>query len=85
MLKMTLEQAREKAEEAIGFKIPDGTADYILGYTLRKFQRITEREEKPEGYLAILYQNEIEDFCTRRFISSITEMARKENAYVFGM
>lgn len=84
MLNMTLEQARKNAEDAIGVPIPDGTADYILGYTLRKYQRITEKENKPEGYLALLYQNEIKDFCMRRAISFISEECnRKESAYVF--
>lgn len=85
MLNMTLEQARKNVEDAIGFAIPDSTADYILGYTLRKFQRITEKEDKPEGYLAVLYQNELEDHITRRAISSISDIVRRENDYVFCM
>ena len=85
MLNMTLEQARTKAEETIGFKIPDSTADYILDYTKRKFERITEQDEKPEGYLAVLYLNEIEDHYTRLALSSISEMARREEAYVLCM
>lgn len=85
MLNISLEQARKNVEELIGFEIPASTADYILGYTLRKFQRITEKEEKPEGYLAILYQNELEDHFTRRAISTISELARKEYAYVSNM
>lgn len=82
MLNISLEQARRNAEGTLGFEIPTSTADYILGYTLRKFLRITEKEEKPEGYLAILYQNEIVDHFTRRTISAISEMVRREEAYV---
>ena len=85
MLKVSLEQARKNAEDVIGFKIPDSTADYILGYTLRKFNRITENEDKPEGYLEILYQNEIVDHCTRKAITVISDALRKENDYVFCM
>ena len=32
-----IEEARKKAEERMGFEIPSVTADYILGYTIRKF------------------------------------------------
>ena len=83
MLNTKLEQARKNAEEAIGFTLPDSVADYILAYTIRKFYLITKKEDKPEGYLAILYQNEIKDYCMRKAISFLSENCnRKENAYV---
>ena len=82
MLNLSLEQARKNAEEAIGFVIPDSTADYILEYAKRKLNIITQNEEKPEGYLAILYQNEIEDYYMRKAITFISECSRKENCYV---
>lgn len=77
-----IEEARQKAEESMGFEIPTTTADYILGYTIRKFLRITAKEEKPEGYFGILYQNEIEDYFRRIAISAMSERAREERAYV---
>ena len=60
-----IEVGRKKAEETIGAPIPSAIADYILGYTMRKFFNIISKEEKPEGYFGILYQNEIEDFYIR--------------------
>lgn len=80
-----IEVARKKAEENMGFEIPTATADYILGYTIRKFLNIISKEEKPEGYLGILYQNEIEDYFTRIAISSMSARTGKENDYVLCM
>lgn len=77
-----IEVARKKAEEVLGFEIPTSTADYILGYTIRKFLNIISREEKEDGYFGILYQNEIEDFFRRMAISSMSERTRKEKTYV---
>ena len=77
-----IEVARKKAEERMGFEIPSVTADYILGYTIRKFLNIISKEEKPEGYFGLLYQNEIEDYFTRNAISFLSDMSREERAYV---
>ena len=77
-----IEVAIRKAEENMGFEIPTVTADFILGYTIRKFLNIISKEDKPEGYFGILYQNEIEDYFTRKAISTLSVNSRKENAYV---
>ena len=65
-----IEIARKNAEETIGVPVPDETAEYILGYTMRKFANIICREEKPDGYFGILYQNEIEDFYRRALLTT---------------
>ena len=65
-----IKEAMQNAEITLGFEIPSATADYILGYTVRKFLGIISREEKPDGYFAVLLQNEIEDYFSRKMISS---------------
>lgn len=80
-----IEQGLRKAEQSLGFEIPSTVADHILGYTIRKFLRIIEREEKPEGYLAVLYENEIRDHYVRNSISMSSIMERKEKAYVLSV
>ena len=76
-----IEVARKNAEQRLGFEIPTATADYILGYTVRKFLNIISKEEKPDGYFEVLYQNEIEDYFVRQAISAMSAI-RKEEAYV---
>lgn len=80
-----IEIARKKAEENMGFEIPNDTADYVLRYTIRKFLNIISKEDKPEGYFGILYQNEIEDYCAREAISFKSARCGKERSYVLGM
>ena len=76
-----IDMAKKKAEENMGFEIPSSIAEYILGYTIRKFLNIVSKEEKPEGYLGILYQNEIEDYFVRHAVSTMS-VAKREDAYV---
>lgn len=80
-----IEAGLKNAEQILGFNIPSVVADHILGYTIRKFLRIIEREEKPEGYLAVLYENEIRDYYVRNSISMVSSMNRKEKAYVLNV
>ena len=77
-----IEAAIKNAEDNMGFKVPTDIAEHILGYTIRKFLNIVSKEEKPEGYLGILYQNEIEDYYRRKAISSISSICGREKAYV---
>ena len=80
-----IEVARTLAEEKLGFEIPSSVADYILGYTMRKFLNIISKEDKPDGYLGVLYQNEIEDYYRRNAISFMSVRNREESAYVCSM
>ena len=80
-----IEVARMKAEETLGFEIPDAVADYIFGYTVRKFLNIVSKEEKPDGYLGILYQNEIEDYFARNAVSLMSARNGEEAAYVLAV
>ena len=79
-----VEKAKKLAEAELGFEIPPVIADYILGYTVRKFLRIISKEEKPEGYFGVLYQNEIMDYFVRKSINDLTKTI-KEAEYVLNM
>ena len=80
-----IETGLKNAEQSLGFEIPSKVADHVLGYTIRKFFRIIERENKPEGYFAALYENEIIDHYVRNSISIVSSMEREESAYVCNM
>ena len=77
-----IELAIKKAEETTGFEIPLDISDHVLSYTMRKFLNIIVKEEKPDGYFGILYQNELEDYFAREAISFRSERNRKESSYV---
>ena len=71
MLEKLLDEARESAEISLGFKIPDDTAKSVLDYAKRKFKIIREREDLPDTYLALLYENEINNHYVRMAINSV--------------
>ena len=70
MLEKLLNEAKVSAEISLGFKIPDDTAKSILDYAKRKFGIIRQRENLPDTYLALLYENEITDHYMRKVINS---------------
>ena len=72
-----LQSARERAEKTIGIKLPDNVCEKVLAYTRRKLEVIEMHEKKPEGYLAILFENELLDHCTRTAINLVSAMCRE--------
>ncbi len=76
-----LQDARAKAEAELGFAISDEVCEKVLAYTKRKLEVIRAREEKPDWYLAVLFENEIRDHCMRTAINVVSAMCR-EACYV---
>ena len=71
-----LSEARRRAEKALGFQIPDYVAEEVLSYTKRKLEVIRLNEDKPDSYLAILYENEITDHYMRICINETSKMMK---------
>ncbi|MBQ6403800.1 MAG: hypothetical protein IJI27_07835 [Oscillospiraceae bacterium] len=64
-------EAKQAAEEHIGFEIPDDVAWQVLNYSIRK----CEVNGKGAGYLPILFENELRDYYTRLAINLKGAMA----------
>lgn len=69
---MELEEARARAENTLGFKIPDEVAEEVLSYAERKCAVV----RKPKSYLPLLYENELTDYFMRLAINLKGEMNR---------
>lgn len=76
-----LSEARRRAEETLGFQIPECVAEEVLAYTKRKLEVIRMNEDKPDDYLPILYENEITDHYMRISINIHSEMRRGGKRY----
>ena len=76
MLEKMLSEARGSAEISLGFKIPDDIAKSILDYAKRKFGMIKQREDLPDTYLALLYENEITDHYLRQAINDACSLQK---------
>ena len=76
MLEKMLDEARVSAEISLGFEIPDDVAESILDYAKRKFGLIRQRENLPDTYLALLYENEITDHYLREAINSACSLRK---------
>ena len=64
-------EAKQAAEEHIGFEIPDDVAWQVLNYSIRK----CEVNGKGADYLPILFENELHDYYTRLAINLKGAMA----------
>ena len=61
MCLLELEYAKKAAEKQIGIEIPDVVAKKVFDYSVRK----CEVNGKGDGYLPLLYQNELQDYYMR--------------------
>lgn len=69
-----LAEARQAAETALGFKIPDVVATSVLWYARRKCSLAGQ----PENYLPLLYETELTDHYMRLAINQKGDKQREQ-------
>ena len=68
----SLTEARSKAEDRLGFSLPDKDFDEVLAYSRQKLAN----NGKGEGYLPVLLETEITDFVMRKAINMMGEVKK---------